>query len=53
MILSGNLSFTQVVSGGYEGCIVGLVDVPGMQCTRLIRLAVSPTLRAPPRGDWL
>jgi hypothetical protein len=30
MILRGNLSFAQVVSGGYEGCIVCLVDALGV-----------------------
>ena len=30
-----------------------LADVPGRQCTRLIRLEVNPPLRPPPCGDWL
>jgi hypothetical protein len=49
MIFGRNLSIARVAGGGNEGCVVGteLADVPGRQCTRLIRLAVSPPLRPP------
>ena len=55
MIFGENLSFARVVGGRIKGCVVvrELADAPGRQCTRLIRLEVSPPLRPPPCGVWL
>ncbi|KAF8776706.1 hypothetical protein HU200_003435 [Digitaria exilis] len=55
MISGGNPSFARVAGVGFEGCVMGpeLADAPGRQCTRHLRLAVSPPLRPLLCGDWL
>ncbi|KAF8652622.1 hypothetical protein HU200_062711 [Digitaria exilis] len=54
MISGGNPSFARVVGVGFEVASWGpeLANAPGRQCTRHLRLAVSPPLRPLLCGDW-